>query len=250
MNRKQGHSPYRRLAALLLLLSAALACAAWSAFPARTASAHSKTAAHLNNPDLACATCHAEIYRRYQSTSKAHSSGVAADVFREGSYTNAASGVRYTLQVLNGVPTLSYERTVSTGRDALSGSEELAYFVGSGKRGRTYLFARTAGDAKLWYETPINWYTRASAYAMAPAFEEATSAPLALPTDPNCLHCHATGVNIALPQAHNAFADQPFSQGGVGCSSCHGDAAEHLRTGGKTHMLDLAHLPLPRSTLR
>ena len=226
---------------VLCFALAALAFAAGSLVPVRSASAHGNGSPTLVNADAACAQCHAAIYERYERTSKAQSSGVAADAFREGSYLNPASGVRYDLHVHNGVPTLGYER-IAKG-NALQGSETLAYYVGSGKRGRTYLFSRTADNAKLWYEAPVNWYTRRQSYAMAPAFEEAPNAPLALPTNPNCLHCHATGVNPPLKQAANAFANEPFRQGGVGCSSCHGDAAEHLRSHGKTRMLDLVQLP-------
>lgn len=242
----------RCAAATTALVFALLCCAAWYVFPGPTASAHQTAASlgpaasSLTNPDAACASCHADIYRRYEATSKARSSGVAAEVFGEGRYFNPASGVLYTMQWKQGTPALTYERTALRGRNALSGSEALSYFVGSGKRGRTYLFSRAAGEAKLWYEAPVNWYTHAEGYAMAPAFEEATTAPLALPTDPNCLHCHATGVNTALPQAQHAFTGRPFSQGGVGCSSCHGDATEHLRTRGKAAMLELAKLSPPR----
>ncbi len=77
---------------------------------------------------------------------------------------------------------------------------------------------------------------------MAPAYDATTTAPLALPTDANCLHCHTGSVQQTLPTAPNAFRDQPFLQAGIGCSSCHGDSAEHVRTQGKSPMLKLAAL--------
>ena len=161
------------------------------------------------------------------------------DALRLGSFSHQASGVRYDIHRKDGKALLTYERKAGKGRPALAGTEELTYFVGSGKRGRTYLFSRPIDGGRLWYEAPINWYTRSADYGMAPAYERAASAPLALATPPECLHCHVTSLNPALPQAANAFVGAPFRQGGIGCASCHGDPAEHLRTNGHGGMLNL-----------
>jgi Flp pilus assembly protein TadD len=56
--------------------------------------------------------------------------------------------------------------------------------------------------------------------------------PAALPVDSNCLHCHASAVQVALPEARNRYAGQPFLQGGIGCSACHGDTSKHLKAQG------------------
>ena len=192
-----------------------------------------------SNPDAACRKCHESIFDRYEKTPKAHSSGPALDAFQPGTFSHQASGVRYDVRREDGKALLTYERAAGKGRPALAGTEELTYFVGSGKRGRTYLFSRPIEGGLLWYEAPINWYTRSAGYGMAPAYERAVSAPLALPAPPECLHCHVTNLNPSLPQASNAFAGAPFRQGGVGCASCHGDPAEHLRTNGHGGMLNL-----------
>ena len=67
---------------------------------------------------------------------------------------------------------------------------------------------------------------------MAPAYDEATGMPAPLPVDANCLHCHASGVETPLAEAHNRFPERPFDQAGVGCSACHGDPAAHVAAGG------------------
>ena len=194
-------------------------------------------APHLQDPDRQCAGCHAAIYRSYEQTSMARGSGTAVEALHTGTFRHAASGVTYTVSQKDGVATLRSERDSSNA--PLDERDQLAYFIGSGKHGRTYLFSRNApsGEGKLWHEAPVNWYTRRASYGMAPAYDNAQSAPLALPTDPNCLHCHVTAVQPSLPSATNAFRDQPFLQGGVGCSGCHGDPAAHLQSQGKTPML-------------
>jgi len=110
----------------------------------------------------------------------------------------------------------------------MKGERRLEYYVGSGHRGRTYLYQ----DAGEWFELPINYYTRRGVWDMAPAFDGVARMPGPLPVDPNCLHCHATEVQAAAVTARSRYADVPFRQGGVGCSACHGDATAHLASGG------------------
>lgn len=197
---------------------------------------------HLEDPDRACASCHAAIYSTYEQTSMARGSGIAAEALHPGTFTHTPSAVTYRITQKDGIARLQSSRDNED--QPLDDTEQLAYYIGSGKHGRTYLFSRTAPNtnAKLWYEAPINWYTRRNRYGMAPAYDNATSAPLALPTDANCLHCHATAIQPSLLTAQNAFADQPFLQAGIGCNACHGNPAAHLQSQGKAPMLKIAAL--------
>ena len=194
----------------------------------------------FTNPDATCAQCHAAIVASYSKTSMAQGSGLATASLDLGTFNHTSSGVTYKVSEKENIARLRSTR--DSDQAPLDDSEQLAYFIGSGKHGRTYLFSRTNGDVKLWYEAPVNWYTRRAAYGMAPAYDHTASAPLALPTDANCLHCHASAVQQPIAGAVNAFRDQPFQQAGIGCSSCHGDTAEHVRSNGKAPMLKLAAL--------
>ena len=108
---------------------------------------------------------------------------------------------------------LNYEREDPT--HALKGRQELRYFLGSGKRGRTYLFEQEG----YWFEAPINWYAKKQIWDMTPNFLTAREMPLTLPVDPGCLHCHASGVAQSLPDARNHYAGEPFASGGITCAS-------------------------------
>ena len=238
----------KRLIALAAA-SAALAAALTLLLPPRGAllsTVHAATPAaqplSLADPDRACAGCHAAIYQSYEQTSMARGSGLATEALRPGSFTSQQSGVTYRVQVKHGVATLTSRR--DSERAPLDDTETLHYFIGSGLHGRTYLFSRNlpGTESALWYEAPINWYTHRDGYAMTPAFDNAASAPLALPTDPNCLHCHVTGIADTVGSTSNAFRGAPFRQGGVGCSACHGDMTAHSSSGGKTAALQLAKL--------
>lgn len=234
----------KRLAALLACVAGLTWLGQLSPRNAPLTAVHAATPQPLTlaDPDRVCANCHAAIYQSYEQTSMARGSGLAIEALRPGSFTSQSSGVTYRVQLKNGSGTLTSRR--ESERAPLDDTESLAYFIGSGLHGRTYLFSRNVPgtDSALWYEAPINWFTRRAGYAMAPAFDNAQTAPLALPTDPNCLHCHATGVADTIDDTTNRFHGAPFRQGGVGCSACHGDMTAHVASGGKTPVLQLAKL--------
>jgi Flp pilus assembly protein TadD len=172
----------------------------------------------------------------------ARASGAAMDGLMEGSFTHDASGVHYKIFERDGAGWLSYARPETAPAGYLNGKVNLAYFIGSDTRGRTYLFERDG----YWFETPVNWYAKKRVWDMAPNYLNAREMPLTLPVDANCLHCHVSGVAAALPGVRNHFAGAPFAHGGIGCASCHGDAAEHVRTQGKAAVLNPAKLAADR----
>ena len=94
----------------------------------------------LSDPDRACAKCHAAIYASYEQTSMARGSGLAAEEVHAGSFRSAKSGVSYRVQQRDGQVLLTSER--ESAEASLRDVETLQYFIGSGKHGRTYLFAR------------------------------------------------------------------------------------------------------------
>ncbi len=188
----------------------------------------------LDSPDAACARCHAAIYRSYQRTTMGRGSGAAMEGLIPGEFHSSASDVTYRVFARDGAAWMSFARAPGSVKGDLDGERQLLYFVGSATRGRTFLYR--IGDQ--WFELPVNFYRRRDAWAMAPAYEEATTMPAPLPVDANCLHCHATQVEQALPEARNRFPRRPFDQGGIGCSACHGDPAQHLATHGKAPILN------------
>jgi len=199
-------------------------------------------------PSAACAPCHQAIYERYRKTPMANASGAAADGFLPGSFTHAASGVSYKIIEKEGHVYLTFAREAApqvhgTAEDgSLDGRRELKYFLGSGKRGRTYLFDQDG----YWFEIPVNWYAKKRIWDMAPNYQNVREMPLTLPVDPGCLRCHASEAQPSLPQARNRYAGAPFLAGGITCQACHGDAKAHLASGGKIPMQNLDQLEAVR----
>jgi predicted CXXCH cytochrome family protein len=193
------------------------------------------------DPDQACARCHQKIFDSYKKTPMAQASGLAVDGLLPGEFTHAASGVRYRLFLRDGRAWLSYERPNASPQQALKGEQELTYFVGSGQRGRTYLFQKNG----YWFESPVNWYSKQRVWDMNPKSIDAREMPFTLKVDRGCLHCHSTGVQPALG-ANNHFGSQPFQYGGITCQSCHGDPAAHLASGGTAPILNPSKLTPPK----
>jgi predicted CXXCH cytochrome family protein len=187
------------------------------------------------DPNALCAPCHREIYERYRNTPMANASGPAAEGFLPADFVHAASGVHYRVTEEAGNVWLSYERESASPAKALNGRQELRYFIGSGMRGRTYLFEQSG----YWFEAPINWYAKKQIWDMAPNHTTDREMPLTMPVDPGCLHCHASNVARSLPEARNLYAAEPFVHGGITCAGCHGNGDAHLASKGKVHMLDI-----------
>jgi predicted CXXCH cytochrome family protein len=172
----------------------------------------------------------------------ARGSGGAVDGLVRGGFLHAASGIRYNVFLRDGVAWMSYDRAAGphtpNEQVALHGERQLIYFIGSGHRGRTYLYQ----EKGLWFEAPINYYSKKQLWDMAPNYSATKSMPEALPVDSNCLHCHATAVQAALPEARNKYDGPPFQQGGIGCAACHGDPSKHLAEQGHGPIVDPAKL--------
>lgn len=177
----------------------------------------------------ACASCHADLYRSYMKTAMARASGPAADDLIAGAFRHARSDIQYRIYQQDGRVWLSFDRD----RPPLHGKRELLYYIGSGRRGRTYLFSQ---DSFL-FESPVNWYAQKRLWDMTPAFQNAPQMPM-LPALPDCLNCHTSGMQAPLPGTENRYPMPPFAHGGISCQRCHGPGEEHIRTQGKAAILN------------
>lgn len=214
--------------------AAAIALQPWRTQPMTT---DPRPVAPPQNPDSRCAACHQAIVDRYNQTPMAHASGSAIDGFVPGEFSDALSGVHYRIFVREGTPWMSFSRDADHGRAPIAGEEQLLYFIGSGHRGRTYLYERDG----LWFELPVNYYAHAG-WDITPKRLHDPNMPDDMPVDVGCLHCHTTGVAQPLPYARNSFPTPPFAQGGIGCNACHGDPSAHIAAQGHGSILNPAKL--------
>src|ERR1700730_14167423 len=206
------------LASVLLLLSAE---------PANPA-----PGSHVTNLDGtgyvgngACARCHSSIYHSYTSTAMARASGPARENLIPADFFHLKSGVHYRIYSEDNRIWLSFKRP---GDPAVHGKRELLYYIGSGRRGLTYLFAIDG----FVFESPINWYAKAGMWDMTPAYQNAHEAPLNLPTFTSCLRCHVSGMQPPLKGTDNYYRMPVFAFSGITCEACHGPGGAHVKGGG------------------
>ncbi len=171
----------------------------------------------------ACSGCHSKIYASYQKTAMARTSGPATEGLISGEFEHAASGVHYRVYTDKGAAWLAYERP---GDPAVRGTRELLYFIGSGRRGRTYLFS----DDGFVFESPINWYAQKKVWDMAPAYQSVKHIPMNLPTTASCLTCHTSNMQTPGLGTENKYTLPLFAHSGITCERCHGPGAAHIST--------------------
>jgi len=184
-----------------------------------------------------CLLCHAEIVRNYSKTSMANASGIAIQALIPGEFTHTTSGVRYRIYGESGKAWLDFDRDTS---EPVHGKRQLSYFIGSGQRGRTYLFSEDG----FVFESPVNWYAQSKAWDMTPAYKSATHLPLNLPAAVSCFHCHTSGFHPPAPGTENKYPEPLFSQRGIACERCHGNADAHANGSGS--VLNPSKLPPAR----
>ena len=216
--RKFMRIPALRIFAFLFFYSAFLATS--SAQSDNRAANLAATIGEIGNQ--ACASCHTSIYNSYSRTPMAHASGPATEDLRTASFTHAKSGIHYQIESNDGKVWLSFERP---GDPSIHDRRQLLYFIGSGHRGRTYLFSVDG----FFFESPINWYSDRKVWDMAPAYSQVREMPLNLPAYTNCLQCHTSGMQPPVKGTENQYPSPLFTQNGVGCERCHGPGAAHVQ---------------------
>ena len=217
-----------------------------AAIVTRVAAQRPVTATSAREADAVCARCHQHVYDTYMNTVMANASGRALEFAAPAAFRHRPSAVEYRVSVENGKVWLHYDRPGEFEIGGLHGRRLLEYYIGSGNRGRTYLYSVD----NYWFEVPINWYTAYGGYDMRPGFQNSIMAPFDLPVASRCLHCHTSGVQLEIPGTRNRYSSLPFKDTGITCESCHGDSSEHVASGGKKRILNPAKLdPLRRDSI-
>ncbi|MGB8771317.1 MAG: multiheme c-type cytochrome [Candidatus Korobacteraceae bacterium] len=222
----------RRTAIATVLLGILLI--AWSALAGQTLSptpVQADANGYVGNE--ACAKCHGSIFESYERTAMAHASGPATDNLIAGDFLHKKSGVDYRVYAQDGKVWLSFERP---GDPMVRGKRELLYYIGQGRRGRTYLFSVDG----FVFELPVNWYSDKHMWDMAPAYGDVREAPMNLPALTSCLDCHVSGIRPPIQGTENRYKMPVFAYSGVTCERCHGPGAAHVSGGAIVNPAKLA----------
>lgn len=175
-----------------------------------------------------CATCHRPIYDSFKKTDMGRSMSIVG-----GELPSVPAG--HTITVSNdrlnrdydvqstpaGVFQSEYQKAPD-GSEIFRNTQKLAYAIGSGRNGTSYLVTR---DGYL-YEAPLSFYTKTSSWELSPGFEVADLA-FNRPALPGCLTCHS-GLARPTGAGLGSYANPPFKELAIGCENCHGPGSLHV----------------------
>lgn len=189
----------------------------------------------VREADAACARCHQKIFRSYLDTPMANASGPATEKLTPGTFTQPASGIEYRIAVRDNQGELSYQ---SRSDPSVVGKLPLSYFLGSGHLGTTFLYS----IGGFLFESPVAWYSASQGYDMKPGLAELQYIPPPLPMQSGCMRCHMSAVRASDSGTINHYNGLPFLHSGITCEMCHGDANDHVASGGKAKVVNPTQL--------
>lgn len=176
----------------------------------------------------ACSGCHQELYENYKKTAMGRSMAtideplrqalVAAPAALENEKMNRRFRVyRQDKQVFQGA-----EELAPSDKPPFTSTHELAYVVGSGVNGYTFIVRR--GD--YLFQAPLSYYSRQAKWGLSPGYEFADYG-FNRAIDPACLACHS-GRTRPVAGRSGAYHDPPFEELAIGCENCHGPGELHV----------------------
>lgn len=182
-----------------------------------------------------CANCHpketAAFLKSPMGNSLAPPSPLAA-----GRITPNASGAEIRIDAPDG--RMLHSLTAS----GLSAEHPIAYQIGAGKIGYTYMVR--IGD--YLFESPASWY-RQHGWDFSPGYQRMASVDFDRLIDSACLFCHADNGKFLGSDGRrfSGVALQP-----IGCDRCHGPTADHVRQPSAKNIINPAKLaPRARSSI-
>lgn len=175
-----------------------------------------------------CAECHEDIASVYSEThSMAHSMSIVGsettvEDYERGLFSPPGNRTYQVARSEEGVfhHEIMFDRQ---GEPIFDQAEQIAYVLGSGRRGRSYLIDRGG----LLFQSPIAWYSQKHDWALAPGYRFDDHQRFDRRIRQECLFCHAGRVQIADPGI-DRYAQPAIIEGGIGCERCHGPGEKHV----------------------
>lgn len=174
----------------------------------------------------ACAECHADISRRYAGHPMGRSLArvLAAGPVEDYDHATFASGNRSYRVERTAEGVRHYESmTGIDGEPIYDQSVEVAYALGSGRRGRGYVIDRGG----LLFLSPISWYSGRDRWDLSPGYGPDSHPRFERRATGACLGCHSGRLNVESGGA-DRYGDPPFLEEAVGCERCHGPGKGHV----------------------
>ena len=178
-----------------------------------------------------CAGCHREIYDSY-STSAMGRSMAPVDPAAGPFAADEAPVVSERLNrrfINERRPDGIFQRETearSSGSPSFDSAHKLAYVIGSGVNGFSYLVRR----GNYLVQAPLSYYRRTEAWGLSPGYEFAKPGEdygFNRTIHAACLQCHA-GRPRPVAGHGGLYEDPPFAEVAIGCENCHGAGKLHV----------------------
>lgn len=174
-----------------------------------------------------CAKCHADVARAYDNHPMRYSAGRMADcppVETVSSEAEIRADDGLIFQVLQSGGALLHRETLlgSEGEILHDETAEIAFFFGSGARGRSYAVDRGG----LLFQSPISWYSRSRQWGLSPGYSR-QQAHFGRRIQEGCVDCHA-GRPTRDDSRDDYFPEPVLLEAEIGCERCHGPGERHV----------------------
>jgi hypothetical protein len=179
--------------------------------------------------DEACRECHQPQYNSFKKTSMGRSISLPAPA-KEGvgakpvTLAKPAIDRTYTVSSHAGKLIHTESELGPDGKPDYSDSHEIAYTVGTGDVGRSYLVAK--GDAL--FVSPISYYSATHQWDLSPGYDSGQFRGFTRPAWNLCLFCHS-GLPRPVAGTRNRYQNPPFLILPIGCERCHGPGEIHVK---------------------
>jgi Flp pilus assembly protein TadD len=177
--------------------------------------------------DASCAACHPDQSEAFHHHPMSRSLAAVAIAGPMEHYDASAGdpfareGYQFSVERRDGKVIHRDLRRDAQGRIITEFATEIAFAIGSGARGRTYL---VQWDGFL-FQSPISWFSNQSTWDLTPGFH--AQEHFDRPAQVQCLFCHCNQVE-PVPHTLNRYRVPIFRGESIGCERCHGPGELHV----------------------
>jgi hypothetical protein len=176
----------------------------------------------------ACSRCHLGIYRKFSKTSMGRSMSLVTPAFlaatpSSATYFNERLGRHFEVYAKEGKLYQNESGTGPDGKQSFRDDHEIDWIIGAGVNGFGAIIQR---DGYL-FQAPLSFYSRPKNWGPSPGYES-TDLGFNRPILAGCIFCHSGRPN-PIAGTNGGYENPPFSEMAIGCESCHGPGAAHMR---------------------
>ena len=178
-----------------------------------------------------CAGCHQELYDTFTASAMGRSMAQADVALRplvDGAEPVISEELNRRFTVEERYDGFYQRETEASATDkpSFDSVHKLAYVIGSGVNGYSYLVRR--GNHLV--QAPVSYYRRKESWGLSPGYEFAKPGEdygFNRTIHAACLQCHA-GRPLPIGDVEGLYDDPPFAELAIGCENCHGPGRRHV----------------------